>query len=72
MSMEAQVEIFYGSLATSAGGMFKSMQIVKVLSLDEMKQELNAFLSRPEIEVLSLNHQFNDGIMSVLVYFRKK
>ena len=38
----------------------------------EMKQELNAFLSRSEIEVISLNHQFNDGIMSVLVYFRKK
>lgn len=66
------VEIFYGSLAASAGGLFKSMQMVSIPDLDKMKSELNEFMNREDIEVISLNHQFNDGIMSVLVYYRKK
>lgn len=65
------IEIFYGSLAATAGGIFKSMQIVKVPTLEEMKKEVSEFISQPEIKVVSISHQFNDGIMSVMVHYKK-
>jgi len=67
-----QIEIFYGSLAASAGSVFKSLQIVNIPDLDQMKKDVNDFISQPDIEVISINQQFNDGVLSVLVHFKKK
>lgn len=58
-------------MATSAGGWFKSMQVLKVPSLDEMKANLQKFLNTPNIEVIQITHQFNDGLTSVMVYYKK-
>ena len=69
------VEFFYGSVASTAGGLAGMLQnsVVKVPNLDDMKAEVNAFISRPEIEVVSIQHQFtDDGILSVLVHYIKK
>lgn len=66
------VEIFYGSMASSAGALLKSLQMIKLADLDQMKADINEFINKPDVEVISVNTQFNDGIMSVLVYYRKK
>jgi hypothetical protein len=66
------MKIFYGSMASSAGSIFKSLQVVQLPDLDKMKADLNEFINRTDIEVLSINHQSDDGVMSVLVYYKKK
>lgn len=69
------VEFFYGSVASTAGGFAKMFQnsVIKIPSLEEMQEQVNAFISKPEIEVVNIHHQFtDDGVISVLVHYRKK
>lgn len=72
--MDTQIEIFFGSLASTSGGIFKGIQTVQIdiPTLEEAKEEVNKFLSRDDIEIISVSHQYNDGLLSILVHYKPK
>lgn len=66
------VEIFYGTFAATAGSFFKSLQPVDMPDFNKMKADINEFINRDDIEVITINHQCDNGMVSVLVYYKKK
>ena len=69
--MNSQIEIFYGSFASTAGGIFKGLQVVDIPTIAEAKIKVNEFLNRTDIEAISISHQYNEGILSILVHYKK-
>jgi len=70
--METAIEIFYGSLASSGGNLFKNLQIIDLPSLEQLTENVNEFLNKHDVEVLSIQHQCSEGLVSVLIYYKKK
>lgn len=72
--MHSEIEIFYGSLSSTAGGLLKLLQgaTINISSLEEAKEQVNKFLADESIEVISVSHQYNDGLLSILIHYKNK